>query len=38
MADFPAELKQNIQAIINDTNTKIPVHRIFVEFKKYLAK
>ena len=36
-ADFPAELKNNIQAIINDTNTKIPVHRIFVEFKKYLA-
>ena len=37
-ADFPTELKNNIQAIINDTNTKIPVHRIFVEFKKYLAK
>lgn len=37
-ADFPDELKKNIQAIINDSQTKIPVHRIFVEFKKYLAK
>ncbi len=37
-ADFPAELKQNIQAIINDADSKIPVHRIFIEFKKYLAK
>lgn len=37
-ADFPAELKQNIQAIINDTDSTIPVHRIFIEFKKYLAK
>ncbi len=36
-ADFPDELKQNIQAIIHDTHTKIPVHRLFVEFKKYLA-
>lgn len=37
-ADFPAELKRNIQEIINDTSSKIPVHRIFIEFKKYLAQ
>lgn len=37
-ANFPAELKKNIQEIIEDTNTKIPVHRIFIEFKKYLAQ
>lgn len=35
--DFPAELKKNIQEIIEDTTSKIPVHRIFIEFKKYLA-
>ena len=37
-ADFPDELEQNIQAIINDDNSKIDVHRIFIEFKRYLAK
>lgn len=37
-ADFPAELKKNIQEIISDTSSKIPVHRIFIEFKKYLAQ
>ena len=38
LADFPAELKKNIQEIIEDTHSKIPVHRIFIEFKKYLAQ
>lgn len=37
-ANFPAELKKNIQEIIDDTNSTIPVHRIFIEFKKYLAQ
>lgn len=36
-SDFPVELKQNIQSIINNPNTNIPVHRIFIEFKRYLA-
>jgi hypothetical protein len=38
MADFPIELKNDINSIISDENTKIPVHRVFMAFKKYLAK
>lgn len=36
VTDFPEELKQSINNIING-KTGIPVHRIFMEFRKYLA-
>ena len=36
-ADFPEELKQNITEIIRDQKAIIPVHRLFMEFKKYLG-
>ncbi len=36
--DFPEDLKKSIIGIINGNNTtSIPVHRIFMEFRKYLA-
>jgi Sensors of blue-light using FAD len=38
MVDFPKELKQSIDDIINNPTSTIAVHRIFIEFKNYLAK
>ncbi len=37
-ADFPEELKKNITEIIRDQKAIIPVHRLFMEFKKYLGQ
>ena len=34
---FPDELKQSIDDIVNNRDSTIRVHRIFIEFKKYLA-
>ena len=36
--DFPEELKQSITAIINDRKAIVPVHRLFMEFKKHLGQ
>ena len=36
--DFPEELKKNIAQIIRDQKAIIPVHRLFMEFKKYLGQ
>ena len=36
-ADFPEELKKNITEIIRNEKAIIPVHRLFMEFKKYLG-
>ena len=36
--DFPEELKKNITQIIRDQKAIIPVHRLFMEFKKYLGQ
>ena len=36
-ADFPEELKRNIAEIIHDQRAIIPVHRLFMEFKKHLG-
>lgn len=36
-ADFPEELKMNITEIIRNEKAIIPVHRLFMEFKKYLG-
>ena len=35
--NFPEELKQSITEIINDRKAIVPVHRLFMEFRKYLA-
>ena len=34
---FPDELKQSIDDIVNNRDSTLRVHRIFIEFKKYLA-
>ena len=36
--DFPEELKQSITEIINDRKAIVPVHRLFMEFRKYLGQ
>ena len=36
-ADFPDELKHSITEIINDRKAIVPVHRLFMEFRKYLG-
>ena len=36
-SDFPDELKQSITQIIYDRTAIIPVHRLFMEFRKYLG-
>ncbi len=36
--DFPEELKQSITEIINDRKAIIPVHRLFMEFRKHLGQ
>jgi Sensors of blue-light using FAD len=38
IVDFPKELKQSIDDIISNPSSAIAVHRIFIEFKNYLAK
>jgi hypothetical protein len=35
--DFPDELKQSITEIIYDRKAIIPVHRLFMEFRKHLG-
>ena len=37
ITDFPAELKKSIDEIIWEPKAIIPVHRLFMEFKKYLG-
>lgn len=36
-ADFPDELKQRIKDIVSDPKATLRVHRLFMEFKQYLA-
>ena len=38
MVDFPEELKQSITEIINDRKAIVPIHRLFIEFKKHLGQ
>jgi Sensors of blue-light using FAD len=36
-SSFPDELKQSIDDIVNNRSSAVRVHRLFMEFKKYLA-
>jgi hypothetical protein len=38
IVDFPTELKESINQILLDERAVIPVHRLFMEFRKYLAR
>jgi ubiquinone biosynthesis protein Coq4 len=38
MVDFPKDLKESINNIVNNEASAITVHKIFIEFKNYLAK